>query len=406
MPPPNSSAKILLVLLAGSLILILSFGVRSSFGLFLTPISGELGWGREVFAFALALQTLLSGALQPFAGAIADRYGAGKVIATSAALYGLGLYVMAHSASPTGMTIGAGVILGIALTGTGFPIVLSVVGQRSSPQRRSLFLGIVSSGGSAGQLLVVPWGQSLITSYGWQAALIVFAACSIAVTPLAVLLSGRAAQPTSTSAGVGPSLGQAVRTAAATPGFWFLTAGFFVCGFHVAFIAAHLPAFIVDSGLAASLGATAIALIGLGNLVGASAWGALGGRFPKRYALSTLYFARAILFVGFLTVPVTQVSVVTFAVLMGLLWLGTVPLTSGLVAELFGVQYMATLFGFVFFSHQVGGFLGAWLGGYVFDATGSYDQVWWAAVALGLLSALLHIPIREANLTAPAEEAM
>ena len=384
----------LVILACGMVVLLVSFGLRSSLGLFLRPMTADLGWGREAFAFAMALQNLLWGLCQPFAGAIADRYGSGRVIAGASFLYVLGLYLMSVAVTPTDLALSGGVLVGIALSGTGFPVVLAVIGRSVPESRRSLYLGIGSAGGSSGQVLVVPLSHGLLTGFGWSGALVMLAASSFIMVPLAAALAGRPASP-QRPADMDQSLGGAVGEAARHSGYWLLTAGFFVCGFHVSFISTHLPAYIADLGIEPAYGAVGLALIGLGNIVGSLGCGALGGRYPKKNVLCALYFGRALLMAGFLIVPVGVPSILVFSFTMGLLWLGTVPLTSGLVAHIFGVRYMATLFGFVFLSHQLGSFLGVWFGGYAFDRGGSYDPVWWVAVALGLVSAALHLPIRE-----------
>ncbi len=383
----------IVILVCASIVLILSFGIRTSFGIFLAPMTMDLGIGRESFAFAIALQNLLWGLSQPFAGAIADRYGSGRVVAVCAVVYVLGLVLMAHASSGTDLTIGAGVLIGLALSGTGFPVILAVVGRSVDESRRSLFLGFASAGGSSGQLLMVPLGQVFLDGFGWGTALLWFALLSSLMVPLAAVLTGKATA--SIERVRKQSLRQAIAEASRHGGYWYLTAGFFVCGFHVAFIATHLPAFILDRGGTPALGAAALALIGFGNIIGSLACGVLGGRYPKKYVLAGLYLGRSVIITLFILAPVSDLSILLFATGIGMLWLGTVPLTSGLVAHIFGMRYMATLFGFVFFSHQLGSFLGAWLGGYVFDTTGTYDLVWWIAVALGLAAAALHWPIDE-----------
>ena len=397
MGPPvmhRSSWRTPVVILAcGTVVLLLSFGIRTNFGLFLKPITEELGWGREAFATAIGVQMLLWGLAQPFAGAVADKYGAGRVIAVGGAMYALGVLVMAQTSSPLDFTLGAGVLVGLGLTGTGFPIILAVIGRSVEARRRSLFLGLAAAGGSSGQVFMVPLGQAFLDAYGWMTALGLLAALSFIMVPLAAALAGRPRVEARRE--VRQSFAEAIREAGGHGGYWYLNAGFFVCGFHVMFIATHLPAFIVDQGAAASLGAWALALIGLGNIVGSIISGYLGGRYSKRYLLSGLYLARAVIISIFVLAPISDTSILVFSVAIGVLWLSTVPLTSGLVAQIFGVRYMATLFGFVFLSHQIGGFLGVWLGGYVFDATGSYDIVWWVAVALGVAAAFLHMPINE-----------
>ena len=385
----------LVVLLAGTAVLVLSFGIRTSFGLFMEPISGDLGWGRETFAFALALQNLMWGASQPFAGAIADRWGSGRVVAGGGVLYVLGMLVMAGATTPLGMTVGAGIVVGIALSGTAFPVVLAVIGRAVPEQKRSLYLGLGAAGGSSGQLIMVPAAQGLLSSMDWAVALIWLAAMAAAMVPLAAALAGRVGGKAEPAAVRDQSLAEAVREASGHRGFLLLNAGFFVCGFHVLFVATHLPAFITDSELAPALGAAALAVIGLANMIGSFLSGVLGGRYSKRYLLSALYFARAGVFLVFVLSPVSETSVILFSFAIGLLWLSTIPLTSGMVAQIFGPRYMATLFGIVFFSHQIGSFLGAWLGGRLYDMTGSYDIVWWISVALGIFAGLVHLPINE-----------
>jgi len=384
------------MLVAGVLVLILAFGIRTSFGIFMVPISGDLGWGREVFGFALALQNLVWGASQPFAGAIADRWGSGRVIAACGALYAGGILVMAGATAPLGMTVGAGVIVGVALSGTSFPVILAVIGRAVPEDRRSLYLGLAAAGGSSGQLIMVPAAQGLLSTMDWAMALVWLAGMSALMVPLAAaLVSDPRRMEGVSEAARQQTIGQAIHEAGGHRGYWLLNAGFFVCGFHVMFIATHLPAFVVDRGLAPEIGALALSLVGLANIIGSYMSGVLGGRYSKRYVLSCIYFARAAAFLVFILLPVTETSVVVFSFVLGLLWLSTVPLTSGLVAQIFGPRYMATLFGIVFFSHQVGSFLGAWLGGYFYDLTGSYDVVWWASVLLGVFSGLVHWPLDE-----------
>jgi len=380
-----------LILVCASIVLILSFGVRSSFGIFLAPISTDLDLGRTSFAIAIAIQSLLWGVSQPFVGAIADRFGSGRVIAVCAVMYGLGLMLMAHASSGAELMLSNGVLIGFALSGTGFPVLLSVVGRSVDESRRSLFLGFASAGGSSGQVLMVPLGQVLMDGFGWSTALMGLGLLFFVTVPLAAALTGKAADGIERLRK--QSLTEAVSEASRHGGYWYLTAGFFVCGFHVTFIATHLPAFITDRGAAPALGAVALALIGFGNIIGSLTCGVLGGRYPKKRVLAGLYLLRSVVITLFILSPVNDVAIMLFAAAIGMLWLGTVPLTSGLVAQIFGIRYMATLFGFVFFSHQLGSFLGAWLGGYVYDVTGSYDTVWWVAVALGIIAAGLHWPI-------------
>jgi predicted MFS family arabinose efflux permease len=385
------SRTAILAIACGSAMVLLSFGIRSSFGLFLQPMSQDLGWGREVFAFALALQNLIWGAAQPFTGMLADRYGSGRTLAAGGVLYALGVWLMATTASPVALNLSAGVLLGLALSGTGFGVVLAAVGRSVAPERRSMALGVTTALGSLGQFMMPPLGQALLAAYGWQSALLLLAGSSLAMVALAAGIRGRP----EAAAGDTQTLAQALAEARRHPGYLYLTAGFFVCGWHVAFIAVHLPAYLADGGLSTQTAAWCLALIGLFNVVGSYLAGLLGGRLSKKYCLSFLYTARAVLILAFILLPLTATSALVFSAIMGLLWLSTVPLTSGLVAQIFGARYMATLFGFVFLGHQLGSFLGVWLGGWLYDRYGSYDLVWWLSIALGLLAALLHWPIDE-----------
>ncbi len=380
----------LLIFLSGCVLLFLSFGTRQGFGLFLQPISAEFGWGREVFALAIAIQNLIVGAAQPFTSAVADRYGTGRMVAIGGLLYAGGLYMMANASSPIDAYLSMGVLVGLGLSGTSFAIVFSAIARVVPDERRTFALGAVSSIGSLGTFTMVPLGQAFLDAYGWVTVLTMLCFVILLTVPVAFVLKGKPIVH-----GSKQSLREALREARAHRGYRLLVAGFFVCGFHVAYIATHLPSYIVDRGLSAELGAWTLGLVGLFNVVGALGGGYLGDKISKRYLLSALYFGRAVLFTVFVLTPLTEITVLLFGVTMGLLWLSTVPVTSALVAQIFGPQYMATLFGIVFFSHQIGGFLGAWLGGYLFDTTGSYDLVWWISVALGLASAALHLPIDE-----------
>jgi predicted MFS family arabinose efflux permease len=382
--------RLLAALACGGAVVWLSVGSRQSFGLFLQPITSDLGWGREVFAFALALQNLMWGLAQPFAGMVADRYGSGRVLVAGAAVYALGLVVMSQTGAAWHFHLGAGVLVGLALAATSFAVVLSAVGRLVAPERRGLAFGIVTAVGSFGQFAMVPAGQAFLAAYGWPTAFLILAAFALLIVPLATALTGRQPPP---DAGGSQGLRQALVEAAHHDGFRYLTLGFFVCGFQVAFIAVHLPASLADSGIATSVAAWALSLVGLFNVVGSLGCGVLGDRFSKKYLLSLLYLARAVVIVAFLWMPLSTVSVLAFASVMGLLWLGTVPLTSGLVSQIFGTRHMGTLFGIVFLSHQLGSFLGVWLGGYLYDTTGSYAPVWWTAVVLGVVAAVLHWPI-------------
>lgn len=385
------------IILCGATAMTLSLGIRASFGLFLGPISVDLAMSREAFAIALAAQNLLWGAVAPFAGAIADRHGPIKVCVLGGLVYTGGLLLASTGASVGVVQLGLTVV-GIALGIAGFSVVLGAVGRAAPPEHRSLALGIASAGGSFGQFAIVPVSQAFVSSIGWSGALMALAAISFLIVPLAYGLGERKIVP-----GMQQTIGEAIREASAHRGFWLLTAGFFVCGFQVTFVAVHLPAFIADKGLPAWLGAASLSLIGLFNIAGTLLAGWLGGRYRKKYVLALLYLLRSLAFVLFLIAPVSEASVLIFGAALGFLWLGTVPLTSGLVAQIFGPAYMSMLYGVVFFSHQVGSFLGAWLGGRVFDATGSYDPIWWASVALGIAAALLHAPIADKPLArAPA----
>lgn len=388
------------VIVAGCLIGVLTFGIRAGFGLFLQPMSADLGWGREVFAFAIAVQNLLWGVGQPFAGAIADRYGSGRVLAFGGILYAAGLALMAYTTTPAMLQLSAGVMIGFGLASAAFGIVLAAFSRVVPEDKRSWALGIGTAAGSLGQFLIVPLGQMFLSTYGWSTALLLLSLLALAVVPLSTALVGRSRH---SGAGREQSLGEALREAGGHSSYWLLIGGFFVCGFHVAFIQTHLPAYLKDLGLDARLGAWALALVGLFNIVGSYTAGVIGGRYSKKYSLSAIYFLRALVIAVFISLPISTFSVLVFAAAMGLLWLSTVPLTSGLVAQMFGTRYMATLFGIVFFSHQIGAFLGVWLGGYLYDATHSYQVVWWMSVALGVFAGIVHWPIQERRVPRLAE---
>lgn len=379
------------VVLAGCLIALVSFGARSGFGLFLGPMSEANGWGREVFAVAIGIQNLLWGVGQMITGAIADRWGATRVLVAGALVYFAGLALMAVAASPFMLHLSAGVLVGIGGAGASFAIVMAAVARMVPEERRSWALGVIVASSSLGMFLFAPVTQGLILAYGWSTALLVIACLVLLVVPLALPYAG---QPASASA-AGQSIGEAIREAAGHRSYWYLVAGFFVCGYHVAFIQTHLPAYITDSGVAPWVAGWAIALVGLLNVAGSYGSGVLGGLYSKKNLLSLIYLLRAAAIALYVLLPLTAVSTLVFAAVMGLLWLSTVPLTSGLVAAMFGPRYMAMLFGVVFFSHQLGAFLGVWLGGRLYDVTGSYETVWWIGVALGLLAALIHLPISE-----------
>jgi MFS family permease len=386
------------IVTCGCIIAILSFGPRASLGFFLTPMSQAQGWGREVFGLALALQNLLWGVGQPLAGAIADRFGTVRVMVTGTLLYALGLAVMAQATTPGLLDLSAGVLLGFGLSGCSFNIVLAAFGKLLPEQWRSLSLGAGTAAGSFGQFLFSPLSVFLIGNYGWQHALMIFAALMLLAMPLSLALGTSrsvvktARADTETAA---QSLRQAVAEAVEHRSYLFLVLGFFTCGFQLAFITVHLPAYLVDRGLSTSVGGWTMAAIGLFNIVGSLSTGWLGTRMPKRYILSVIYFARALAVFVFISVPPSATATLIFGASFGLLWLSTVPPTSALVALMFGTRWLAMLFGFAFFSHQVGGFLGVWLGGIVFERTGSYELVWWLSILFGVLSGLINLPIVE-----------
>jgi MFS family permease len=384
------------VLVCGAIILTLALGIRQTFGLFLQPMSAELGWGRGHYSFALALSNLIWGLAQPFFGAWADKQGSGRVVAVSGLLYAAGLALMPLSTSPLMLDFSAGLLIGLGISGVSFGIILGVVGRAFPPERRSTALGIASAGGSFGQFLMVPFGAWLIGNIDWKHALLVLAGVIIATVPLAaVMAEARKPGPSPADAARPQSLSAALREAGKHSGFWYLTAGFFVCGFQVAFISIHLPVYLRDLNLPLTVAGWALALIGLFNIFGSFTAGYLGARFSKKHVLSSIYFLRAVVIGVFLLLPVSPLSVYLFAAGIGFLWLGTVPLTNGLVGQIFGVRYVSTLFGIVFLSHQVGSFLGVWLGGYLFDLTGSYAPVWIGTIVLSLLAGVLNLPIDE-----------
>jgi MFS family permease len=381
------------VLAAGALTLAVSLGIRHAFGLFLAPMTRENGWTREVFAFAIALQNLVWGAAQPFAGRLADRLGAGKVILGGAVLYVAGLLLMAASHSASALALSAGLLVGLGLSGTTFPVVFGAVARATPPERRSLAFGVAMSVGSLGQFAMLPGALSSIQAIGSASTLVALAALGVVMAPLsAPLLEGGAAVAVDRTQ---PPLREVLAEAFAHRGFWLLSFGFFVCGFHVVFIGTHLPAYLVDRGLGARSGAIVLALVGLFNIFGSLAAGVLGARLSKPGLLVGIYVLRAAVIAAFFLAPVTQGSAYLFGAAMGVLWLSTVPLTNGTVAAVFGVGNMAMLGGIVFFFHQVGAFLGGWLGGRLYVATGSYDLVWWLSIALALVAAALNVPVRE-----------
>src|ERR1700704_5656812 len=389
------------IIVCGCVIALLSFGPRSSLGFFVQPMSWEFSWGRDVFGLALAVQNLLWGLGQPIAGAIADRFGVMRVICVGAVLYAGGLFMMRYAATPLSLNVGAGVVVGFGLSGCSFNLVLSAFSKLLPVERRGIALGAGTAAGSFGQFLFAPFGVAMIDNFGWQAALTVFAALMLLIVPLSLAL----ATPPATSENVPAADQQSFKTALAEAfghrSYVLLVLGFFTCGFQLAFITVHLPAYLVDRGTPVQIGGWVIATIGLFNIIGSLSVGWLQSRLPKRYILSVIYLARAMSIVAFISFPITTFSAIAFGVVTGLPWLSTVPPTSSLVALMFGTRWLATLYGFAFFSHQVGGFLGVLLGGIVFEKFGSYTPIWWLSVLFGVLSALINLPIVEEPVARP-----
>ncbi len=381
------------MLVSAMVVLGLNMGLRQTGGLFQDPMIQDLGISRTSFALAIGAQNLLWGFMTPVVSVLADRYGAGRFLALGGVMYALGLLIMGLGHSEFSLHLGAGVFIGLGVSACGYPLVLSAVARAFSERRRSLVLGIAATGGSVGQFLLVPFTQVTIGEIGWPSTLIVLAVLAALIVPLAAVLTGKPEATAGTSAfgGIRAAIGQAGRHR----GYQLLTCGFFVCGFHVAFIATHLPAYINTLQFDPIVGATALSLIGFFNIIGGLLAAYLGGRYRKKYLLSGIYLARAVAITLFLIGPKTELTVWLFGASLGILWLATVPLTSGLVGDVFGARYMATLFGFVMLSHQIGAFFGAWLGGLSYDLTGSYTAVWVMAIALGLLAAVLHWPISD-----------
>lgn len=394
MNPSSLKLPMWQVLLCGAAIVTLSMGIRHGFGLWLQPITQAQGWTRESFSFALAVQNLSWGIFGVFAGMLADRFGAFRVLLVGAVFYALGLVGMALSPTVWVFTLTTGVLIGAAQAGTTYAIVYGVIGRNIAPERRSWAMGVAAAAGSFGQFLMVPVEGWLISSLGWQTALLVLAASALIIVPMALGLR----EPIATQAGPAhreQTIVQALREAFQYRSFQLLMAGYFVCGFQVVFIGVHMPSYLKDNGLAPQVASTALALIGLFNVFGTYAAGALGQRMAKRYILTGIYLLRSVAIVIFLWAPLTPASVYVFASVMGVLWLSTVPPTNAVVAQIFGVAHFSMLGGFVFFSHQIGSFMGVWLGGVLYDRTGSYDIVWYIAIALGVFAALVNLPVRE-----------
>lgn len=377
------------------MLLALNFGLRSSMGFFMAPISTEFQYGREVFAFSLALQNLCWGLFQPIAGAFADRYGTVKAVVIGALVYALGLFVTANADGILGLNLGAGLLMGIGIAATGFGVVLPAMARMVSPEKRSFALGIGSAAGSAGQLLVIPVAQGFIASYGWSSALLLMALSALIMVLFASAFKGEKGETTHNQDTEKQTMAEALKEAGQHSHYWWLTIGFFVCGFQLAFITVHMPAFLTDQGFDESIAVASLALIGLFNIFGCLLSGSWSGKYSKKKLLTYIYALRAISIAAFMLFPMTAMNVYIFSIVTGLLWLATVPPTSGLVAQMFGLKYMGLLYGIVFLSHQLGSFSGVWLGGYLYDATGSYNIVWWMAAAIALLTAVIHVLIDE-----------
>lgn len=381
------------VIIAACLIAMVGFGTRSSFGLYLEPMTTTNGWSREVFALALAIQNLMWGIGVPVAGALSDRFGPTRVIALGAIVYAVGVFGMSISETGSMFYLTGGLLTGIGVAFTAFSLAMAAMAKVVSADRRSFVLGLGTAAGSFGQVVFSPLSQGFIASFGWQQALVLQACIAFLLIPLAMVLPKHDG---SVAAGAAEqTLRGAIGEAMSHRGFVLLTAGFFVCGFHVAFITVHFPAYVKDLGLSASVGAWSLAIIGIFNIAGSFLSGILGQRYSKKNTLSFIYLARAVVICGLMLLPKTPTTIYLFSALMGILWLSTVPLTTGIVAQVFGLRYLATLFGVVFFSHQLGSFLGVWLGGRLYDSSGSYDAMWWAGVVFGVLAAIVHWPINE-----------
>ena len=390
----------LAVLICGGIILTLSLGTRHSFGLYLQPMTLDLGWSRQTFAIALAIQNLVYGLATPLAGMITDKYGAVRVLIVGTVLYALGVAAMAYSTTGWEFSLSAGLLVGLGLSCSGFAIVFGVVGRAFPAEKRTLALGIAGSAGSFGQFLMLPYGQALISSFGWLNALLISGATVLLILPLATaLFEGRKPQSVEKHR---QSIPEALREAFGHGGYMLLCSGYFVCGFQLMFISVHFPAYLIDQRLTPQAGMMALALIGLFNIFGTYAWGWLGNRYTKKYVLSVLYFTRAVAFALFIALPITPLSVYVVSATIGFLWLGTVPVTSGLIAHIFGVRYLSTLSGIAFLFHQVGSFFGVWIAGYLFDSTGSYRLMWLLTIALGIAAALINLPINDRQIVRPA----
>ncbi len=399
-PTYSPMKKPWIVIICAALIVTLAMGVRQSFGLFLPQMSVDIGISRSDFGLAMALQNLLFGLVQPFVGALADKHGAGRVVLAGALLYAAGLVGAAFATDAIGLHISFGLLIGMAQSATTFVVVLGAVGRVVSPEKRSGAFGVVTAGGSLGQFLVVPLASMLLGGVGYQETLWIMAGLVALCGLLAIGVAGRTDAPGTFEADE-QTAREALREAAVHRGYWLLNAGFFVCGFHLAFIATHLPAYLDDKGLGIEIGAQVLAFVGLFNILGSYVFGRAGDLLRQKYILSALYVARSAVIALFLFLPLSHASALIFAGAMGFLWLGTVPLTSGIVGRIFGIRYLSMLYGIVFLSHQVGSFFGAWMAGLIFDATGSYNIAWGFAIALGLFAGLVHLPIADAPIKRP-----
>ncbi|PZU88044.1 MAG: MFS transporter [Shinella sp.] len=384
-----------LIIIAGSLVAMLTFGPRSAMGFFQLPMLKDTGWDRSTFGLAMAIQNLCWGLGQPIFGALADKYGTGRMLTLSGLFYALGLFVMAHADAPVWLHVGGGVLVGLGVASGSFGIILSAFARNVTPEQRSLAFGIGTAAGSAGMFLFAPLTQGFISAFGWSDSLVYLGLMMLIVPLLAWPLRGNAKSGTQSRSEIDQSVGDALREAFAHKSYLLLASGFFVCGFQVAFITAHFPAYLGDIGIDARYAVIAMACIGFFNVIGSLASGVIGQRYSKPYFLAWIYLARSLAVTLFLLLPQSPTSVIAFAIVMGLLWLSTVPPTNALVAIMFGTRHLGLLGGIVFLSHQVGSFLGVWMGGYLYDKFGSYDSVWWLGVALGIFAAIVHWPIRE-----------
>jgi len=409
-PRRSTTPLVWLIVLGAGLVLAVNMGIRQSFGLFLNPISLDLGLGREAFGLSMALLNLMWGLTAPAAGGLVDKYGAGRVLIGGAACYVAGLVIMANATGEASL-LTAGVLIGLGVSGTGFTAVLGVVGRAAPDESRAKALGLASMGSAIGQFAALPYVHVLIDAYGWSWSLILLALTAAMMAPIGWALASGARREASSRAGAVAQTSQQTMRGALVEAFpdrdfRLLSIGFFVCGFHIAFVATHLPAFVTDQGFSAQTGMLALMVIGIGNIAGTYLFGQLGGRFDKRHLLVFLYATRAFIFLGIVLLPMSYASLIVYSALLGLLWLATVPLTSGLVADMFGPRWMSMLFGITFLSHQIGSFLGAWLGGFFYDIFQSYEIMWWISIILGLLSALVHALIRERRPATVSEPAL